>query len=98
VRTREKRRRAIEFLDRLERTPCRVERIRLTDEKRAIALVRAHKDKMYSLFLNIGEDKAKMVAPASQSLPVTSKGSWCALHLGNIGLITERDMTKVIAL
>ena len=53
---------------------------------------------MYSLFLNIGEDKAKMVAPASQSLPVTSKGSWCALHLGNIGLITERDMTKVIAL
>ncbi len=49
VRTRERHRRAIEFLDRLERTPCRVERIRLTDEKRAVALVRAHEDKMYSL-------------------------------------------------
>lgn len=39
-----------------------------------------------------------MVAPASQSLLVTSQGSWCGVHLGNIGLITERDMTKIIAL
>jgi uncharacterized protein len=49
VRTREARRRAVEFLDRLERTQCRVERIRLADEKHAIALVRAHEDKTYSL-------------------------------------------------
>jgi predicted nucleic acid-binding protein len=49
VRTRDGRRRAIEFLDRLDRTRCRVERIRVADEKRAIALVRAHEDKTYSL-------------------------------------------------
>jgi len=30
-------------------------------------------------------DKAKMVAPASQSLLVASQGSWCAVHLGTIG-------------
>ena len=49
VRVRDGRRHAIGFLDRLERTPCRVERTRLTDETRAVALVRAHRDKDYSL-------------------------------------------------
>jgi len=48
-RTRQGRAAAIEFLDRLERAAIRVERARLADEQRAIALVRAHADKTYSL-------------------------------------------------
>jgi len=40
---------AIEFLDTLDRTTVHVERVRVEDERQAIALVRAHKDKTYSL-------------------------------------------------
>jgi predicted nucleic acid-binding protein len=49
ARLRDGRRHGIEFLDRIERTEFRVERIRATDEKRAIALLRRHADKEYSL-------------------------------------------------
>lgn len=49
ARLRNGRRHGIEFLERIERTACRVERIRTTDEKRAIALLRKHTDKEYSL-------------------------------------------------
>jgi predicted nucleic acid-binding protein len=40
---------AIAFLDALERSPLRVERVSAGDERRAVALVRAHADKTYSL-------------------------------------------------
>ncbi|MBI4519080.1 MAG: type II toxin-antitoxin system VapC family toxin [Deltaproteobacteria bacterium] len=40
---------AVKFLDALRDTRCRIERIRPRDEERAIALVRAHEDKSYSL-------------------------------------------------
>jgi predicted nucleic acid-binding protein len=43
------RRHAIAFLDHIERGLCQVERVSARDEKRAIALVRAHEDKAYSL-------------------------------------------------
>lgn len=43
------RRDAIQFLDALRHTGCRVEPIRPRDEDRAVALVRAHEDKNYSL-------------------------------------------------
>jgi predicted nucleic acid-binding protein len=49
VRTRDRRRSAIAFLDALQKDTVRVERIRRSDEERAIALVRAHEDKSYSL-------------------------------------------------
>ncbi len=49
ARLREGRRHGIEFLDRMERTEFRVERIRATDEKLAMALLRRHADKEYSL-------------------------------------------------
>lgn len=49
ARLRDGRRHGIEFLDRIERTACRIERIRATDEKRAIVLLRRHADKDYSL-------------------------------------------------
>jgi predicted nucleic acid-binding protein len=49
VRTREGRSKAIEFLDRLDRTTVHVERVHVEDERQAIALVRAHTDKTYSL-------------------------------------------------
>jgi predicted nucleic acid-binding protein len=42
VRTREGRSKAIEFLDRLDRTTVHVERVHVEDERQAIALVRAH--------------------------------------------------------
>jgi predicted nucleic acid-binding protein len=48
-RARAGRRDAIAFLDHIERGLCDVERVSVRDEKRAIALVRAHEDKMYSL-------------------------------------------------
>jgi uncharacterized protein len=48
-RTREGRTLAIKFLDDLESSELRVERVFEEDEKAAIALVRAHKDKTYSL-------------------------------------------------
>jgi predicted nucleic acid-binding protein len=40
---------ALSFLNSLERGFCRVERVTARDETRAIALVRAHDDKAYSL-------------------------------------------------
>jgi len=40
---------ALRFLDVIEKDAYQVERIRKTDEVRAIALVRAHQDKTYSL-------------------------------------------------
>jgi predicted nucleic acid-binding protein len=49
VRTRDRRSSAIAFLDSLDRTGLAVERIRQEDEERAVALVRAHRDKTYSL-------------------------------------------------
>lgn len=49
ARLRDGRRYGIEFLERIERTELRVERIRPVDEKRAIALLRRHADKDYSL-------------------------------------------------
>lgn len=49
ARSRGGRRDAVKFLDALHETRCRIERIRPRDEARAIALVRAHKDKSYSL-------------------------------------------------
>jgi hypothetical protein len=41
-------------------------------------------------------DKAKMVAPASQSLLVTPQGSWCAVHLGNIGTISLAGRNRFV--
>lgn len=49
ARTAAGRRHAIAFLDHIERGLCQVERVSARDEKRAIALVRAHEDKAYSL-------------------------------------------------
>jgi uncharacterized protein len=48
-RTRTRRAAAIGFLDALERSPVRVERVTADDEKQAVALVRSHTDKTYSL-------------------------------------------------
>jgi predicted nucleic acid-binding protein len=48
-RTGEGRGRAIRFLDDLESSELRVERVSEDDERKAIDLVRAHKDKTYSL-------------------------------------------------
>jgi predicted nucleic acid-binding protein len=48
-RTGEGRYKAIQFLDDLESSELRVERVSEEDEKKAVALVRAHKDKTYSL-------------------------------------------------
>jgi hypothetical protein len=39
-----------------------------------------------SVFGRLAGYKAKMVAPASQSLLVASQGSWCAVHLGDLRL------------
>ena len=49
ARLRDGRRHGLEFLDRLTRTQCHVERVRASDEKRAIELIRRHADKDYSL-------------------------------------------------
>jgi predicted nucleic acid-binding protein len=49
ARLRDGQRHGIEFLDRLTRTQLRVERVRASDEKRAIELIRRHADKDYSL-------------------------------------------------
>jgi predicted nucleic acid-binding protein len=49
ARLRDGRRHALRFLDRLEETQVRIERVRARDEQGAIALVRAHEDKDYSL-------------------------------------------------
>ena len=49
IRSRRGRRDAIEFLDMVVRDAYRIERVRAADETRAIALVRAHDDKTYSL-------------------------------------------------
>jgi predicted nucleic acid-binding protein len=48
-RTRQGRDSAIAFLDHLNRSAVRVERVSENDERKAVALVRAHKDKTYSL-------------------------------------------------
>ena len=48
-RTRAGRHDAMAFLDHIEHGLCKVERVSARDEKRAIALVRAHEDKLYSL-------------------------------------------------
>ena len=48
-RTREGRRLAIKFLDDVESSELLVERVTEQDERSAIALVRAHEDKTYSL-------------------------------------------------
>ena len=48
-RTRTGRAAAIGFLDALARSAVRVERVRRGDEERAVALVRSHTDKSYSL-------------------------------------------------
>ncbi len=49
VRTREGRAKAVAFLDGLGASQVRVERVRASDEERAIELVRRHRDKSYSL-------------------------------------------------
>jgi predicted nucleic acid-binding protein len=49
IRARDRRRSALAFLDAVERDRVQVERIRADDEERAIALLRAHEDKDYSL-------------------------------------------------
>jgi predicted nucleic acid-binding protein len=49
VRTRDRRRSALAFLNALKRDQVRIERVRKRDEEQAIALVRAHDDKTYSL-------------------------------------------------
>jgi predicted nucleic acid-binding protein len=49
VRTRERRLKAIAFLDSFATSGVRVERVRARDEGQAHALVRAHADKAYSL-------------------------------------------------
>lgn len=49
VRTRDRRRSAIAFLDALERDQVHIERVRKRDEEQAIALIRTHEDKTYSL-------------------------------------------------
>jgi len=49
ARLRDGRRHGIEFLDRIGRTQFHVERVRVSDEKRAIELIRRHVDKDYSL-------------------------------------------------
>ena len=49
LRARDGRRAAIAFLDSLNRTELRIKRIRRDDEEKAIAIVRAHEDKSYSL-------------------------------------------------
>ncbi len=48
-RTGEGRARALQFLDDLDSSELRVERVSEQDERKAIALIRAHKDKTYSL-------------------------------------------------
>jgi uncharacterized protein len=48
-RTRERRALAIKFLDDLESSELRIERVAQADEQAAIALQRAHHDKTYSL-------------------------------------------------
>ena len=48
-RTGEGRQKALEFIDHLERSKFQVERVTEADERLAIALVRAHTDKTYSL-------------------------------------------------
>lgn len=48
-RTGEGRDKAIQFLDDLESSELRVERVSEADEDKAVALVRAHQDKTYSL-------------------------------------------------
>lgn len=49
ARARDGRRAAIAFLDAVLGDSYRVERVRKADEERAVALVRAHEDKTYSL-------------------------------------------------
>lgn len=49
VRTRERRSKAIAFLDSFATSGVRVERVRVRDEEQAHARVRAHTDKSYSL-------------------------------------------------
>ena len=49
IRARDRRRSALAFLDAVERDRVHVERIRTDDEERAIALLRSHEDKDYSL-------------------------------------------------
>jgi predicted nucleic acid-binding protein len=49
ARLRDGRRHGIEFLDRIGRTEVRMERVRASDEKRAIELIKRHADKDYSL-------------------------------------------------
>ena len=49
MRTREGRTKAVAFLDGLAASEVRVERVRAVDEKRAVELVRHHRDKTYSL-------------------------------------------------
>ena len=48
-RTRAGRSAAIAFLDALDRSSMQIERIQVSDEKEAVALLRAHADKTYSL-------------------------------------------------
>ena len=49
ARLRDGRRYGIEFLDRIRKTDFHIERVRVTDEKRAVELLRRHTDKAYSL-------------------------------------------------
>jgi uncharacterized protein len=49
VRAHSSRQDALKFLDMIEKDAYQVERVRKTDEAQAIALVRAHQDKTYSL-------------------------------------------------
>lgn len=49
ARTRRGRDNAIAFLDSLDMSDCRVERVSIDDEVAGIAIIRAHQDKTYSL-------------------------------------------------
>lgn len=48
VRSRDKRRAAMTFLDLVATGQCRIERVRRVDEERAVSTLRSHEDKTYS--------------------------------------------------
>lgn len=48
IRSRDKRRAGMTFLDLVETGACRIERVRRADETRAVAILRGHEDETYS--------------------------------------------------
>jgi len=72
ARLRDGRRHGIEFLNRMERTDFRVERVRVSDEKRVLELLRRHTDKDYSLC-----DALSFVV--MERLKLKSAESWAAV-------------------